>query len=129
MKVQMKRLEAWCNEYRSRWNKKHMWDLYTLVGGAWLDGFHKAREEGVKPPNLDRLPIPEIIEGYSNYIKTLGDEPVEVEIESPQIGQDVKFTKEQFKRDMSKFYNCEDLHVQITDKGLVSFQGTFKTKI
>lgn len=111
MKVLMKQFEIWCEEYCNRWNKKTSWDFYCLVKDAWINGYKKGIKE-------------------INELNNRGDDPgqkqVETEMVSPQIGQGAVFSKEQFKRDMQTFYNCKDVQVNISENGLVSFQGTFK---
>jgi hypothetical protein len=103
MKVTMKLMEKMCLDYSSRWNKKMLWDSYCLVNDAWLNGYYT---------------------GCTNA--PYGEELVEVEIGSNQIGQGLPpFTAEQFKTEMQKVYGCEDFRVDIKD-GLVSFQGTFR---
>lgn len=73
MKTQMKKLELWCNEYRERWNKKYLWSEYCIIGDAYISGYRKACEQlnyNGMTVNVDP-----------------GQEVIEVEIASPQIGQ------------------------------------------
>lgn len=103
MKVKMKAFESLCLEYASMWNKKQLWDSFCLVKDAWINGYYI---------------------GKSNNLH--GEEEVEIEIGSNQIGQSLPpFTPEQFKKQMQKVYHCQDLRVDEKD-GLISFQGTFK---
>lgn len=114
MIVTVKQFEVWCGEYAQRWNKKQLWDSYCLVKDAWLNGYYKAIEACINRDELTEL-------------SQVGEDKVEVEIGSNQIGQGLPpFTKEQFKKDMQKVYGCQDLNVHVSESGLLSFQGTFK---
>lgn len=117
MKVSMKQFEVWCGEYSERWNDKNKWDFYCLVKDAWINGFKKAREEAEYETNTN--------DDFLNI--ELGECTVDVEIPSPQTGINKSFNIQQFKRDFANFYNCDNINVVIDERGLVSFQGTFKT--
>lgn len=133
MKVQIKQFEYWCMQYSERWNKKQLWDSFILVKDAWLNGYYKAREEAYKKfetawnnPNYAGLPIETGLHILSSSVEKMGEEQVETEIGSPQIGEGLPvFTKYQFKKQMQACYDCNDIRIDVTN-GLVSFQGTFR---
>lgn len=117
MKVSMKQFEVWCGEYAERWNDRNKWDFYCLVKDAWINGFKKARGEIV-----NSLPA---LEYFKREINNIAEETIEVDVSSQQIGINKTFTVEQFKKDFINFYGCDNINV-VVEKGLVSFQGTFK---
>lgn len=101
MKISMKKIEKDCGDYAERWNKKALWDQYILVKGAWLDGYKKARQdvaEGMRNSNkvggfnqsnynASDEEQTRFMEYYIQmYVDRLGEDVVEVDIISNQIG-------------------------------------------
>lgn len=90
MKVEMKQFEVWCGEYSKRWNKKELWEWYILVQDAYINGFKKARDEAEKSLLRKIYNVDGSVETFetleSKIVKNLGEEKVEVEVSSNQIG-------------------------------------------
>lgn len=125
--MKIKLFIKWCNEYRERWNKASQWDSYCLVSDAWMNGFYKGREEVIKSlivddPDFGKIVPPEVV--------NIGEEIVEVPEIHNQTGMEDKYSKmsieDKLKRDVGKFYRCDDFRVNVSEDGRVSFQGSFK---
>lgn len=117
--MKVKQLTVWCNEYRRRFNK--FWDTYCIAGDCYVNGYKKSQEEIYKALSLNNVdPV------CLDLIFDIGENLVEIEKKSPQIGEGAKpLTKDLFKAEMQKYYKAE-IFVSEDEKGNLSFQGTIK---
>lgn len=108
MKVIMKQLEAWCLEENERYNKKGAWDNFCIAKDSYLAGFKKARHQiasklledndmsifnqrWTDSENDEQRLTDEQHENFIKYyvdlyVKKLGEDEVEVELDGNQIG-------------------------------------------
>lgn len=122
MKVKMKQFEAWCGEDTERWNKKASWDYYCIAKDLWIAGFKKAREEAVLQFTNNTWDF------ELSYLTMLGENPIDVDLFSNQIGTKKENPVEDFKTLIRSEYNTDDLRVTVDEDGKISFQGTARTK-
>lgn len=89
MKLKMKQLEKKCIEFAERWNKSGTWDMYALVKDAYLSGYHQARKDAEEYVRERAMLLHNgfiMNDLVADEVAKVGEEKIEVEITSNQIG-------------------------------------------